>query len=329
MEHLPLSLWLTAGGVFLSVTLAAVSIALVLEWLRTRGRRRDALKQLRAISRELGSVSGSGTVDVFRPGREPAWVTLLAARIPRVRDFALRLEQSETGWSLRSFLFATVGLSAGLGAAAWIVTQNPIVAAVAAALGAVFPFLRVQRRRRKRFAKFEAQLPEAIDLLCRAIRSGHPLAAGLRMVADETPAPIGPEFRRLSEEQRFGMPFDDSMLAFADRVPLMDTRILVAAVLIQREVGGNLAEILDNLAYVIRERFKIRRQVRVYTAQGRMTGYLLSALPVALFSLLYLVNAEYMRPLFTQHVGRLMIGAGLGLQLVGFLWVRKIVNIEI
>ena len=127
--------------------------------------------------------------------------------------------------------------------------------------------------------QFEEMLPEAIDLLGRAIRAGHPLSAGLKMVADETTEPIASEFRRTFEEQRFGLPFEDALLAMADRVSLIDVRILTTAILIQREVGGNLAEVLDNLANVIRVRFTIRRQLRVYTAQGRFSGYVLAAAP--------------------------------------------------
>ena len=126
----------------------------------------------------------------------------------------------------------------------------------------------------------------------RALRAGHPLTAGFKMAADDGAEPVAGEFRRVFEEQRFGLPLQDSLLGMADRVNLVDVRILVTAILIQREVGGNLAEILDNLAAVVRARFTIRRQIRVYTAQGRMTGYLLAALPLILFSILYMLNPE-------------------------------------
>ena len=149
------------------------------------------------------------------------------------------------------------------------------------------------------------------------------------MAADEGSEPVAGEFRRIFEEQRFGLPLQDSLLGMTDRVNLVDVRILVTAILIQREVGGNLAEILDNLASVVRARFTIRRQLRVYTAQGRMTGYLLSALPIILFSILYMLNPSYMSILFTDPIGKILIGVGISMQLVGFLWIRKIINIEI
>jgi tight adherence protein B len=172
-------------------------------------------------------------------------------------------------------------------------------------------------------------LPEAIDLLGRAIRAGHPLSAGLKMVADETTEPIQSEFRRTHEENRFGLPFDDALLAMADRVNIVDVRILVTAILIQREVGGNLAEVLDNLASVIRVRFTIRRQLRVYTAQGRFSGYVLAVLPIAVGAAIYSLNPPYIRLLFTDPMGKLMLLTAVIFQIIGFLWIRKIIDIEI
>jgi tight adherence protein B len=149
------------------------------------------------------------------------------------------------------------------------------------------------------------------------------------MVSKESPDPVAAEFRRTFEEQRFGLPLEDSLLAMADRVALVDVRILVTAILIQRNVGGNLAEILDNIAYTIRERFKIRRQLRVYTAQGRMAGYVLAVLPITVGFILFLLNPDYMLTLFRDPVGRLSLAVATVLQTTGYLWIRKIVNIEI
>jgi tight adherence protein B len=210
-----------------------------------------------------------------------------------------------------------------------IATRSFAIAVIATAVGAMLPSMYVRRRRTKRFNAFEEFLPECIDLVGRALRAGHPLSSGFKMAADDGPEPVAGEFRRVFEEQRFGLPVQDSLLSMADRINLVDVRILVTAILIQREVGGNLAEILDNLAAVVRARFTIRRQVRVYTAQGRMTGYLLSALPIIIFSILYMLNPEYMSILFTDPVGKILIAIALSMQLLGFLWIRKIIKIEI
>ncbi|MGH7549943.1 MAG: type II secretion system F family protein, partial [Gemmatimonadota bacterium] len=191
------------------------------------------------------------------------------------------------------------------------------------------PYMYVRRRKTKRLRAFEEYFPEAIDLLGRAIRAGHAFSTGLQMVADESPQPIGMEFRRVFEEQKFGLSLEDSLLALADRIELLDMRIFVTAVLIQREVGGNLAEILDKISYTIRERFTIERQVRVYTAQGRFTGYLLAALPLGVGFLIYMLNREYMTILWERPVGRLLIAVAVVLQVIGFFIIRKIINIKI
>jgi tight adherence protein B len=149
------------------------------------------------------------------------------------------------------------------------------------------------------------------------------------MVAEELKDPISTEFQRTFEEQRFGLPFDDAIIAMADRVQLIDVRILVTAILIQREVGGNLAEVLDNLATVIRARFTIRRQLRVYTAQGRFSGYTLAVLPIIVGFVIYALNPGYMTLLFTHPIGKLLVFLAVVMQIVGFLWIRKIIDIEI
>jgi tight adherence protein B len=152
---------------------------------------------------------------------------------------------------------------------------------------------------------------------------------GMRMVGDESPEPIASQFRRVSEEQRFGMSFQESLLGLMDRVPLVDTRILATAMLIQHEVGGNLAETLDNIAHTVRSRFTLRRQLRVYTAQGRMSGYILAALPPAVGTVIYFLDPSYIQLLFTDPSGRLMLGSAVILQIVGFLWIRRIIRVEV
>jgi tight adherence protein B len=148
------------------------------------------------------------------------------------------------------------------------------------------------------------------------------------MVADEIPDPAGTEFRRVYEQNRFGLALQDALLSLGDRVGIIDLRIFITAVLIQREVGGNLAEILDKIAYTIRERFKIRRQIRTHTAQGRMTGYLLAGLPIGTGLVFLLLNPEYMLTLFRDPLGHFFIGVGVFLQIIGFFWIRKVVDVE-
>jgi tight adherence protein B len=195
--------------------------------------------------------------------------------------------------------------------------------------GASVPFLVLMRKRTVRYRRFEEQFPEALDLLSRAIKAGHAFTTAMGMVADEAADPIGPEFKKTFDEQNFGLPLKDALNNLATRMPSLDVRFFATAVLIQRETGGNLSEILDNLAYVVRERFKILRQVRVYTAHGRMTGWVLLALPAALACALMVINPAHMNLLFTERMGRMMLMGTVVMQTIGYVWIRKIVTIEV
>jgi tight adherence protein B len=205
----------------------------------------------------------------------------------------------------------------------------PFSAVVGALVGAVLPIGWLRHCRSSRLKKFEEQFPEALDLLSRAIRAGHAFQTALGMVADDLTAPVGPEFKKTFDEQNFGLPLRDVLNQMAERVPILDVRFFVTAVLIQRDTGGNLSEILDNLAHVVRERFKIRRQVRVHTAHGRFTGYVLLALPAALAIALSFINPDHMRVLFHEHMGQMMLLAAIVMQTIGFFWIRHVIKIEV
>ncbi|MBA2556858.1 MAG: type II secretion system F family protein [Chloroflexi bacterium] len=328
MVDLPLATWLAAAMAFVAVALGTVSVALLLEWSQESRRKKVALRQLREMAAQ--GVDG-GDVGLLRSGRvlDAQWLALFSTRFPHLRDIRLMLEQAGMEWSMQSYLLLVLGWGVGLGLVGLTVTGQWLFALPLAAFGASFPYLWIRGKRKRRLGAFESQLPEAIDLLGRAIRAGHPLSSGLDMVSRESPNPVAAEFRRTFEEQRFGLPLEDSLLAMADRVTLVDVRILVTAILIQRNVGGNLAEILDNIAYTIRERFKIRRQLRVYTAQGRMAGYVLAILPVTVGFIIFLLNPEYMLTLFRDPAGRLSLAVATVMQTAGYLWIRNIVNIDI
>jgi tight adherence protein B len=326
MVGLPSTTWITALLVFFAVALGTISIALVVELLQERKRQREALKQLRSFTNDEPDQAG---ILRLQGGDLPRWFKPIAARVPAVQDIELMMEQAGMNGHVPLFLMMTIGLTVGLGLGVLALIRWWPGAILAAVIGGMMPYMVVRFRRNKRLNAFEEMLPEAIDLLGRAIRAGHPLSAGMKMVADETKDPIAGEFRRTHEEHRFGLPFEDALLAMADRVSLIDVRILTTAILIQREVGGNLAEVLDNLANVIRVRFTIRRQLRVYTAQGRFSGYVLGALPIAVGLAIYSLNPPYIRLLFTDPLGKLMVLLAVLFQIAGFLWIRKIVNIEI
>lgn len=204
-----------------------------------------------------------------------------------------------------------------------------ILAVLGALAGALIPIAVVAFKRNRRLRAFEKLFPEAIDLLGRAVRAGHSFSTGLEMITTELAEPVAGEFRTTFEEQNFGLPLRDALLNLAERVPLIDVRFFVTAVLIQKETGGNLAEILDNLAHVVRERFRILGEVRIRTAQGRMTAGILISLPPVMILLLRTVNPNYMKPLFHDPIGPFVLALAAFLQIVGSIMLWKIVNIEV
>ena len=319
---------LTAFFVFLAVALGTVSFVLIVETIRERRRTGNVMRQLEEFARTSFGPQGQNAL-IREQARHGGALEPVLARLPQLHDIQKLMHQGGTTWSLTTFFLLTVGLGAGFGFSAFLLSRILFAGILAAVFGASLPYLTVKRRSALRLRRFEELLPGAIDLMGRAIRAGHPLSAGLQMVSDESSEPVAGEFRQVFEEQRFGLPFEDSMYGIADRVPLVDVRILVTAILIQREVGGNLAEVLDNLSSVIRDRFKIRRQLRVITAQGRMSGYILAALPIAVGLAIFLINRPYVMILFTHPVGKLLALTAVVLQILGYLWIRKIVDIEI
>jgi tight adherence protein B len=221
-----------------------------------------------------------------------------------------------------------VGGAVGFLLAGMFSTQS-LAQVLAAAVGLVLPFAWLRYKASRRLKRFEEQFPEALDLLSRAIRAGHAFQTAMGMVADELPEPVGPEFKTTFDQQNYGLPLKDALNELAERIGLLDVRFFVTAVLIQRDTGGNLAEILDNLAHVVRERFKILRQVRVHTAHGRFTGYVLLALPAFLACALMLINPEHMSLLFTERMGQMMVLGAVIMQTIGFFWIRQVIKIEV
>jgi len=200
---------------------------------------------------------------------------------------------------------------------------------IAALIAGFAPFGWLRWKRSVRLRKFEEQFPEALDVLSRAVRAGHAFQSALGMAADELSWPVGPELKKAFEQQNFGLPLREALSQLAERVPILDVRFFVTAVMIQRDTGGNLAEILDNLAHVVRERFKILRQVRVHTAHGRFTGFVLLGLPPFLAVALTIINPEHMAPLFREHLGHVMLEGVLVMQVLGYFWIRKVMKIEV
>jgi len=259
----------------------------------------------------------------------------LLRRSARISDLQTLLAQANLKIRAGNILVLCVISAAAVGTAGVLLTQSLkgneslLFGVMGAMLGAILPYSFASYRRTKRFQQFEELFPEAIDTLARAVRAGHAFTTAVEMISDEIGEPVATEFRKLFEEQKFGLPVRDALLNLADRIPLVDVKFFVTAVMLQRETGGNLAEILDNLSYVIRERFKIMRQVRVYTAQGRLTMLLLMALPPIIIIVMRIMNPSFIEPLFTDPLGHALIVGGITLQTVGYFVIRKIIRIQV
>jgi tight adherence protein B len=239
------------------------------------------------------------------------------------------IKQSGKTWRVSSVLVCSFLAAAGAGWVAWFFTSRPVAALAAVVVGGVVPYVILYILREVRFRKFDALLAEAVDLMSRGLRAGHSIASVIEMVGTEISDPVGIEFRMLHKEQSLGLPIRDAMMNLLDRVPLDDLRFLATAILLQKESGGNLVQILDKTSAVIRERARLRGQLQIYTAQGRITGWILCLAPFIMFGLVSVTNHNYETPLFTDPLGIKMVYAGLGLMVIGVLAIRKIIDVKV
>ena len=288
-------------------------------------------QRLREVSTGPGDAEASGDDSIVKREQASAMpgIDRLMSHTAAGTWLSRLIEQSGARTTPGTIVLASLVLATGGTFVASLFVHQPLFLPIAAIAGGVAPYAWLVNRRSSRLKKFEEHFPEALDLLSRGIRAGHALQTAMGMVADELPDPVGPEFKKTFDQQNFGLPLRDALNEFADRVSILDVRFFVTAVLIQRDTGGNLAEMLDNLAHVVRERFKIRRQIRVHTAHGRFTGYVLMALPAALAVALNFINPEHMQLLFHEHMGQMMLIGAIVMQAIGYVWIRQVIKIEV
>jgi len=317
---------LIAFLVFIAVTLGA--FVLISLWDERKARSRILRERLASAEKPERAPLQLALLRDEMLSRIPAFDTLLR-RSPRVSQLQKMLAQGHVDIRAGNFLMLCAVAALALAALAFFAGGNIVFGWVGALLGFFVPYAYASHMRARRFQKFEEKFPEAIDTLSRAVRAGHAFTTALEMIANEISEPVAGEFRQLYEEQKFGLPVRDALINLTERLPLVDVKFFVTAVMLQRETGGNLAEILDNLSYVIRERFKILRQVRVHTAQGRLTMLLLMALPPTIVVLMLTLNPSFIRPLFTDPLGHALIVIGITLQTMGYFVIRKIIRIQV
>jgi tight adherence protein B len=288
-------------------------------------------QQLGEIGRRTptSGISADDSALLLRPiGGSGIWAHIFArfsALAPKQRE----LRRAGLEWTVERYMLmrAVFAILAFIFAAAFF--RSLLLAVIGAALGAMLPAMHVRRLRNKRVAMFEDQLPGAIDLMARAMRAGHPFVHSLEVVAQDAPEPLATEFRLAYDEHRFGMPLDEAMMRLSERLELPDAQILITAILVQRDAGGNIAEVFGRLSALIRERSVLTRQVRIHTAEGRMSGYLLSALPIAVGLMFLLFNPDYIMTLGRDPFGRVLLGIAVVFQLIGHFWIQKIVRVEV
>ncbi len=319
--------------VFLLTVLSSMAtMALGIEW---QARREHALALRRLAGKAAAKAGG-------QPPAKPLLIEVAGEVRGRLATRALErlklkesvermLETADLKWGAAGLLHRSAGACLGVSLAIMAVTGNslPLATAAAGLLAAVVPVKLAQRKARGRVRKFEEQFPDCLEFIARSMRAGHAFSVSLEMVHKEFSEPLGGEFRRTFEEQNLGQPLDIVLKKLGRRIPSLDVQFFVSAVLLQKRTGGNLAELLDKLAHIIRERFKLRARVRAISAQGLMSGRILAAIPAAVGALMFVVNPRYTRFFVDDPAGHELLAGALGLQVVGYLIIKKIVTIEV
>lgn len=319
--------WLLAN-VFIAAMLSVLAVCYALRWrlLGPEDRIRERLQNLSrghaAISREAPFVLRADELS-----RIP-FLNRMMQRLHVARNLQHIIEQADVeitagGLLLLMLILGEVALIGSLR------LGRPVLSVAAFLLFGSLPLLYVLRRRKQRMKRFSEQFPDAIDMMTSALRAGHALGRAMQLVAMEAPEPIRTEFRKTFEEQNLGLPIKEALLNLAKRVDNVDLKLLVTAIIIQRESGGNLTEILTKISQTIRARFVLLGQIQVYTAQGRFTSWILGLLPVAIGFIIYLISPEYIMFHFQDPIGRIILGVAVVLQLLGFYAIRKIVRMKV
>ncbi len=312
---------------FFTVTGVIVAVVMIISDMSPN----KAEDRLQSITTGRRQEKGTGGVDSILKLSHQAVKdgNLLNGLINRSKFVHRLLEQSDCGMTIDKFVLVSA-LCAGLGAAGCVIAKAPPALFPVGALGMGFlPMMYLKSRRSWRVGRFVKQLPDAMELIGRALRSGHSLGSSLHLVIEEMPEPISKEFRMAYEEQNLGVSIEMALKNVYRRVPNMDFKFFVTAVSIQRQTGGDLAEILDKLSHIIRERFRIQGVVQALTGEGRLSAIVLMGMPIALFIMMYYLDKDYIMMLFTEEVGRQMLAGAVFAQILGAYVIKKIIQIKI
>jgi tight adherence protein B len=317
--------------------LVFIAAALAIEaiygwWFSTQSRAARRLSQRLDQVKQHRSGSADAPAEGLYKNRKLARSSAVAEvlrQVPGIHALDKWLQQSGTDGSVGRLLMQA-GLAFGIGfVLSLLLFFYFLVALVVGLVCAGIPFAIIWSRREERLIAFEKQLPEAADLISRSLKAGHALSSTLTMLADELPDPIAAEFRIVSDEINFGMPMSEALQRLAERVPLTDLRYMIVAILIQREAGGNLSEIMTNVSLLIRQRLKLLGDIRTMSAEGRLSAWILCLLPIAIATVFFMVSPDYLKQFFDDPAGPLLLGGGAGMMLLGVLWMRQLIRIRV
>jgi len=315
--------------ILLFILLLIVSFVVMLYFLRPTATETAVQQHLESIE-ENRAAEGDGTTILKRQALSATpWLDELLRDLPGSEDLARLIRQAGQSWQVGPFIITSLVVTVIVAALASLTIPSGVLCVTIGIAAGSLPYLFLLIARERRFRKCDEQVPEAVDLMARALRAGHAVPAVIEMVGKEIAEPLAGEFRIVHEEQNFGLPLRDAMLNLVDRVPRDDVRFVVTAILLQKETGGNLAVILDKTAAVARERSRLYGQLRIYTAQGRITGLILCVAPFVMCGVLSLLNWKYERILFTHPTGLRSIYVGLVMMVLGILIIRKIIDVKV
>ena len=309
-------------------TMAIVTFATILIATKPSPEQKALEKRITHIKVAPGTVTGDagGLLLATPDAGKYAWVETLMQNFSISEKLQALIIQSDTKITLGKLVFTSVAVALIAGAAVYMFLSTAILAAVAAAFGLLIPYIVLRIKRARRLQAFNDALADSIDMMSRSLRAGHSVVAAIGIVAEQAVEPVKSEFDEVFKKQNYGLPIREALMQLLDRVPSQDLRVLVTGMMVQKETGGNLAEILDRIAFVIRERMRIHGEIRTHTAQGRLTGIILCALPVVMLVLLNIINPGYSDVLFHTDTGHKLLYAGVGLLTLGALVIRQIIN---
>lgn len=298
-------------------------------WNATRGPEAVRVEKRLRLMSAGGHGEESSSILKKRQLAKTAGMEKFLLQLPRIHELDRLLVQAGSSLSVSMLMLLMIALFVGVGLLAWILSRQPLVGLVLGGAAGMLPIFSVTRSKFKRMNRILLQLPDALDLLSRAMRAGHAFSGGVKMVADEMPEPIAGEFRIVFDELNYGLPLENAMLNLAERVDIPDMKYFVISVLIQRETGGNLAGILDKISGLIRDRLKLLGRVRVLASQGRLEAWILSLMPFVVAGILFVIWPDFMSILWKDPAGRAMVGTAMVMMVVGIFVMWRMIRIRI